>query len=221
MRPRFAGVVWDVDGVLVDSEPLHFAAMVAVLGGHGLAYDAAENARWVGKGLGEIWEGIPGLAAAGLTFEGLLAKWIARYVARADSTLARPPAPAIVADLARRGVPQAAASSSPRAIVEANLRAAGVAGHLVAALACEDVARSKPAPDLYLAAVARLGLPATACLAIEDTETGVAAARAAGLTVLAWPNAMTREMDFSAADAVLDDLAQFDWARIRGGETLG
>lgn len=83
-----------------------------------------------------------------------------------------------------------------------------------AVLGREDVEHGKPAPDLYLLAVERLGLASDDCLAVEDTATGVAAAKAAGLTVIAWPNAMTAAMDFSAADYVLDDIEDFDWESV-------
>ena len=81
-------------------------------------------------------------------------------------------------------------------------------------LSREDVARGKPAPDVYLAAAKRIGVAPAHCLAIEDTARGVAAAKAAGCTVIAWPHAMTAAMDFSAADHVLDDLSAFDWRSV-------
>jgi beta-phosphoglucomutase-like phosphatase (HAD superfamily) len=65
------------------------------------------------------------------------------------------------------------------------------------------VERRKPAPDAYLEAVRRLGLPAARCAAVEDSLTGVAAASAAGLRVVAVPTALTRTLDYSAADLVV------------------
>lgn len=118
--------------------------------------------------------------------------------------------------LAGRGVIQGCASSSPRRIVEANVAAIGVAHHLSTVLGREDVAHGKPAPDLYLLAAERLGLAPADCLAVEDTASGLAAAKAAGFTAIAWPNAMTAAMDFSAADHVLDDLSAFDWEGLVG-----
>lgn len=214
MNGRFAAVVWDVDGVLIDSEPLHFDNIVRVCRRHGYAFTDDDCLNSLGVSFAEMWRDIPGLRAMGVSFDEVHTELIDRYVERVRPDMARGPAPAIVAALAGRGVPQAAASSSPRRIVEANIAAIGVAGHLRAVLGREDVAAGKPAPDLYLAAAERLNRAAGDCLAVEDTATGVASAKAAGLAVIAWPHAMTAGMDFSNADHVVSDLAAFDWARV-------
>lgn len=214
MTGPFRAVIWDIDGVLIDSEPLHLSNFIAVSARYGYTFDATDNARWLGKSFVDMWENIPQLRSFGLTFDELINEIIDRYVDRVHSGMARSPAPGTVARLAAHGVPQAAASSSPRRIVDANIAAVGADAHLSAAFAREDVADGKPAPDLYLAAARHLGLAPADCLAIEDTESGVAAGKAAGLTVIAWPNEMTAAMDFSRADFVVDDLNSFDWASL-------
>ncbi|MFQ5958677.1 MAG: HAD family hydrolase [Alphaproteobacteria bacterium] len=211
MSARFRAVVWDVDGVLIDSEPLHLENLAHVCGRYGYAFEEAENQRWLGKSFAEMWRMMPELRRLGRSYNELLAELLDYYVAHVHAGMARPPAPEVVAGLARRGVPQAAASSSPRRIVDANIAAVGVTAHLGAALAIDDVARGKPAPDLYLAAVARLDVAPQDCLAVEDTESGVAAAKAAGLGVIAWPHDMTAGMDFSRADWLIGDLLAFAW----------
>ncbi len=216
MTARFRAVVWDVDGVLIDSEPLHLASFIEVCARHGFAFDAADNARWLGTSFIDMWDGIPALRGFGLTLDELVGEVVDRYVAEVHGGMARAPAPAIVTRLAARGVPQGCASSSPRRIVEANVAAVGADAHLDPVLGREDVAQGKPAPDLYLLAAERLGQAPADCLAVEDTASGLAAAKAAGLTVIAWPNAMTAAMDFSAADFHIDDLAAFDWETVAG-----
>lgn len=219
MSRSFRAVVWDVDGVLIDSEPLHLSSFTEICRRHGFAYDAVDNTRWLGKSFIDMWHGIPELRGFGLSFEELRDEIVDLYISRVHGGMARRPAPELVARLARRGVIQGCASSSPRRIVEANVAALGVTGHLSAVLGREDVSHGKPAPDLYLLAAERLGLAPADCLAIEDTASGLAAAKAAGFTAIAWPNAMTAAMDFSAADYLLDDLAAFDWERV--GYTSG
>lgn len=214
----FRAVVWDVDGVLIDSEPLHLASLIEVCARHGYTFDAADNACWLGTSFIDMWGGIPALRGFGLTLDELVGEVVERYVAEVHGGMARAPAPAIVARLAGRGVPQGCASSSPRRIVEANLAAVGVAALLDPVLGREDVADGKPAPDLYLLAAEKLGVAPGDCLAVEDTASGLAAAKAAGFTAIAWPNAMTAAMDFSAADHVVDDLAAFDWDRVAGAQ---
>ncbi len=211
MSKTLRAVVWDVDGVLIDSEPLHLSSLTETCGRYGFDFDAVDNHRWLGKSFIDMWNGIPELRGFGLTCDALRDEIVDLYISRVHGGMARGPAPELVARLAGRGVLQACASSSPRRIVEANVAAVGVADHLAAVIGREDVAAGKPAPDLYLLATERLGLAPADCLAVEDTASGLVAAKAAGLTAIVWPNAMTAHMDFSAADHVLEDLEAFDW----------
>jgi beta-phosphoglucomutase-like phosphatase (HAD superfamily) len=213
---RFRAVVWDVDGVLIDSEPLHLSSFITTCARYGFAFDAADNGLWIGKSFSDMWKGIPELRFFGLTIEELNAKICDHYVSQVHGGMARAPAPAMVSHLAGRGVPQGCASSSPRRIVEANVAAVGVTDHFQTMLGRDDVAEGKPATDLYLLAAARLGLAPSDCLAVEDTESGLAAAKAAGFTAIAWPNDFNDNMDLSAADHIVDDLADFDWGRVAG-----
>ncbi len=214
MSPRYRAVLWDIDGVLIDSEPLHFDNIVGACARHGYAFTEDDCRRALGTSFRDMWRMIPGLPAMGVAFDDLLAELIDIYVERVRPDMARAPAPELVAALAGRGVPQAAASSSPRRIVDANIAAVGAGAHLAAVLAREDAREGKPAPDLYLEAARRIGCAPADCLVVEDTPTGVAAGKAAGMTVIAWPHAMTASMDFSQADRVVDDLAAFDWSAV-------
>jgi len=163
-----------------------------------------------------MWAGIPELRRFGLTIEELNAEICDHYIAEVHGGMARDPAPAMVTGLAGRGVTQGCASSSPRRVVEANVAAVGVTDHLHTVCGRDDVAEGKPAPDLYLLAAQQLGVAPSDCLAIEDTESGLAAAKAAGLTAIVWPNEFNAVMDFSAADHVIDDLTAFDWDLVAG-----
>ncbi len=214
MSPRYHAVLWDVDGVLIDSEPLHFDNIVTACARYGYAFTDDDCRRALGVSFGEMWRMIPGLPAMGVAYDDLLSELIDIYVGRVHADMARAPAPELIAALAGRGVPMAAASSSPRRIVDANIAAVGVGAHLVAWLSREDATNGKPAPDLYLEAARRVGVAPADCLVVEDTSIGVAAGKAAGMTVIAWPHAMTASMDFSQADHVVDDLAAYDWSAV-------
>jgi len=96
-----------------------------------------------------------------------------------------------VRDLAARW-PLAVASSSPRSLIEAVLTSAGLRSAFAAVVSSEEVARGKPAPDVYLTAAERLGVQAAACVAIEDSSNGLRAAAAAGCRVIAIPARSTR-----------------------------
>ena len=214
MNARYRAVLWDVDGVLIDSEPLHFDNIVGACARHGYAFTEDDCRRALGTSFQDMWRMIPGLSAMGVAYDDLMVELVDAYVERVRPDMARAPAPELVAELAGRGVPMAAASSSPRRIVDANIAAVGVGVHLTAWLAREDAREGKPAPDLYLEAARRIDCAPADCLVIEDTSTGVAAGKAAGMTVIAWPHAMTASMDFSQADRVVDDLAAVDWSAV-------
>ena len=214
MSARYRAVLWDIDGVLIDSEPLHFDNIVGACARYGYVFTEDDCRRALGTSFGEMWRMIPGLQTMDIAYDDLMVELVDAYVERVRPDMARAPAPDVIAALAGRGVPMAAASSSPRRIVDANIAAVGVGVHLTAWLAREDAREGKPAPDLYLEAARRINCAPADCLVIEDTSTGVAAGKAAGMTVIAWPHAMTASMDFSQADRVVDDLAAVDWSAV-------
>jgi HAD superfamily hydrolase (TIGR01509 family) len=102
------------------------------------------------------------------------------------------------------GTPIGLATNSGREFATRALRAAGIYEHFDAVVSAEDVARPKPAPDVYLAAAAELGAPPEDCVALEDSETGVAAAKAAGMTVIGVPSFPGIEL--GAADLLVASL---------------
>lgn len=113
----------------------------------------------------------------------------------------------LVAGLATQGARLAVASSSPRADVELSLETIGLRSFFGFVVTADDVARTKPAPDLYLQACSGINVPPARCIAFEDSGAGLTAAVAAGLRCFAVPHRFTRDHDFSAAEAVLNSLA--------------
>jgi HAD superfamily hydrolase (TIGR01509 family) len=106
--------------------------------------------------------------------------------------------------LAEHGLPLGLATNSGREFATRALRAAGLYERFAAVVSAEDVERPKPAPDVYLAAAAELGAEAAECVALEDSETGVAAAKAAGMTVVGVPS--FPGIDLAEADLVVPSL---------------
>jgi HAD superfamily hydrolase (TIGR01509 family) len=180
-------VVFDCDGVLVDSEPHSAVAWVAVLGGYGHRVDAADVAACTGLGYAATYAR---LAAVDPEVplpapEDLAPEVLAALAVSFDRGLrVFPDAAACVTALAFDGVPLAVASTSRRDRLDLTLGRSGLARYFQATVAGDEVAHGKPAPDVYLAAAERLGVPPSACLAIEDTGHGAAAAVAAGMRVV-------------------------------------
>lgn len=180
-----AAVVFDADGVLVDSEPAWRAARAALYARHGREFGAAEERATHGTGVAGSGERLAALlqrparagALAGELLELLLERAAAGPVRALDG------AAELLAELRGR-TPVAIASNAPRALLDATLASSGLAGIADAVVAADEVAAPKPAPDVYLAAADRLGVPARRSVAVEDSPAGVAAARAAGMRVV-------------------------------------
>jgi HAD superfamily hydrolase (TIGR01509 family) len=119
-----------------------------------------------------------------------------------------------IADGRRLGFKLGIASSSSRAWVVGHLERLRIHALWDAVLTREDVARTKPAPDLYVAAVMALGVPPSQALALEDSPNGIAAAKDAGLRCVAVPNALTRDLDLGRADVRLSSLADMPLERL-------
>jgi HAD superfamily hydrolase (TIGR01509 family) len=143
------------------------------------------------------------------------AEVVRRMIERYEQTL---PLVAGATDAVRRlhadGARLAVASSSNPPLIAFVLEHAGIRSLFEVVVSSEEVARGKPAPDVYLEAASRLGVAPSACVAVEDSDSGIRAARAAGMAVVAFPNRRYPPSDEALAQAVfvVDDLARLDTA---------
>ena len=182
-----AAIVFDLDGVLVDSEPVWDEVRRAVVAERGGRWTAEATTAMQGMSTPEWARYLTTLGAAGSPDE--LARTVVAAMAdryRAHVPL-MPGAVEAVTDLSGRW-PLAVASSSPPDLIGVVLAAAEVADRFRVTVSSEEVARGKPAPDVYLAAADRLGVEPARCLAVEDSANGLRSAAAAGMTVVAVPN---------------------------------
>lgn len=200
-----AGVVFDLDGVLIDSEGLWHRATNEVLAEWGHRVTAEEYGRdWIGtaKGpeFGVVHFRLPIDAAE---FRRRRKPIVTDLVQREAGLM--PGAAAAVERLGARW-PLAVATNSSSGATEPVLARLGVRRHFRELLTRERYAEAKPAPDAYLAAAAALGVAPSACVAIEDTPRGIESASRAGMRTIAVPNQFTRGLDFSRADRVVGSL---------------
>ncbi len=179
-------VAWDIDGTLIDSEPLHHRALVAACRALGSDISDLPDQAFRGIHMGDVWKQV----APRLPEDVAQAEWLARindhYVAHRDSLVALPGAVATIRALARLGVPQVCVSNSSRSVVDANIDALGIADALAFSLSLDDVTNGKPDPEPYRRACARLGLSPLEVAAIEDSRSGALSARVAGLYVVGY-----------------------------------
>lgn len=208
------GVIFDFDGVVVDSEVLHYRAYGEVLAEFGLSVDKATYGRvFIGQGIGAQWAhetlGVP------LTPEEIIARKrpILERLLRAEVELM--PGAADALERLAAEFPLALATNSRLSDVEIALDRFDLRGRFAHLVTREDYERGKPAPDAFLAALDALGLPAARCVVIEDSEKGVRAAHAAGISCVAVPHEFTRENDFTLATRVVDGLGAVDAALVR------
>jgi HAD superfamily hydrolase (TIGR01509 family) len=185
LHPRaFDAVLFDMDGTLVDSEPIWFAALRAVVPEFGGDLPDEAHAALHGNDRPtstRILRERYGLAGDA---EAFWARVVERLLVDLAGVRPMPNAVAWVEAVVEAGRGRAVVSNSPRAMVEASLAPHAWARHLPVRVAIEDVARGKPHPDGYLLAAARLGVAVQRCLAIEDSLAGARAAVAAGATCL-------------------------------------
>lgn len=215
MSARYRAVVFDMDGVLVDSEPAFFDGVNQVLAEEGRHIEWERYERLLGTSVEDTWRGISSM----LGLRGDLHDYIRRYGEALLNCLRRPhpPLPGVLAlldELDGRDVPYALATSTWDAWADAILEGAGLRGRFRAVVTGDQVRREKPAPDLYLKAAAALAVPPEACIAVEDTPPGIAAAKAAGMYAVQVRAASTAFPPIEGADQVIDTLEYFPIALV-------
>jgi HAD superfamily hydrolase (TIGR01509 family) len=199
--------VFDMDGLLLDTEVVWQEAEERLFAAHGEVFtredklavigtDFAWTARYFAERLGQPPERGPELV------EEMV---MSMYDLLSQEVAGRPGALELVARLRGR-LPLAVASNSPRRLVDAALTSARLTDVFDVVVTSDDVAHSKPAPDIYLLACERLGAAPEHVLALEDSSAGVASAKAAGLSVIAVPQ--YAETDVAAADRIIDSLEE-------------
>jgi HAD superfamily hydrolase (TIGR01509 family) len=181
-------VVFDLDGVLLDTEQVWDEVREGYVRERGGRYDADVQRAMMGMSSPEWSRFLHETAGVPDPPDEINAEVVRRMVARYRERLPLVPGAREAVERTAAAWPLGLASSSNRPLIDAALELAGLAGFFRATVSSEEVTRGKPAPDVYLEAARRLGVPAERCAAVEDSHSGIRSAKAAGMRVLAIPN---------------------------------
>ena len=208
-----SAVIFDMDGVLVDSGAHHRAAWTAMLGEIGIPVPPEFWRLTIGRPADEAVPHLVGRPLAPTEVWRLARRKHEHYVKLSRAGLpAVAGAPAFVNALARLGVPRAVATSARRADATRLLGDLDLLAHFAVIVAAEDVYQGKPAPDVFVTAARRLGVPPETCLVFEDAVVGVHAGRAAGMRVIGVTTAHTAdELTGAGAERCIADFEACRW----------
>jgi len=180
-------IVFDLDGVIVDSEPVWEEVRRGLVAERGGRWLPDTQSRLMGMSTAEWSAYLAGELGVGMRPDEVAAEVVRRMAERYRRSLPLlPGAVDVVPRLAERW-PMGVASSSPPMLIDVVLDGAGLSGYLRVRVSTQEVARGKPSPDVYLEAAARMGIEPAGCLAVEDSSNGLRAAAAAGMRVVAVP----------------------------------
>jgi HAD superfamily hydrolase (TIGR01509 family) len=182
-------VIFDMDGLLVDSEPVWAVAEGAMMAARGKQSDPEIQKSLVGLRMNDFLSSMCRAYGMSDSVETLRGEIVGRMVNLIPVEVKpRPGAPELLEWLYARGIPCAIASSSPMPIIDATVTAQGWDRYFRTHVSGDDVVHGKPAPDIYLEAARRLGADPVVCLTLEDSPTGARAAVAAGMICYAVPD---------------------------------
>ena len=201
-------VAWDIDGTLVDSEPLHLLALLSVCDDLGLDLHHLPEDAFRGVHMHDVWTALKDGLPPGLERDDWIARITGLYVARSSALRPEPGAVETLSALQAMGMRQACVSNSSRAIVDANIRALGIEPCLEFTISFDDVSAGKPNPEPYRLAHLRFALEPACVAAVEDSDTGARSARMAGLFTIGYGRGGETVHDVDRLVARLADIPQ-------------
>lgn len=208
-------VIFDMDGVLLDSEPLHYRALRDVLAGEGHEWTEKDNERLLGTTVADTFRIISQTVDLVRSHDDLIDTYNTKVLAILNGPLEPAPGLLPLLDLLRaHGVPIAVASSSLRDWIAATLGSLRIRAYFSIVVSGEEIENGKPSPDIYLRTADLLGVRPVHCAAIEDAPNGIASAHAAGMRVIAVRTPYTMDLSLDAADCIADALADIDLAML-------
>ncbi|QOS79728.1 HAD family phosphatase [Paenibacillus sp. JNUCC31] len=196
-------VIFDMDGVLIDSEPIYFEIERSSFAHFGAVMTEAEHHTYVGVTLESMWRQVLDKHQLTATIEEALAYHqhnVMQTMLAHPNLTAMPSVERWLSWLQEQHIPIAVASSSPRALIDLIMDKTGLGKYFEVRMTGEEVANGKPAPDIFLTTAEMIGASPSNCLVIEDSRNGVQAAKSAGMRCIGYHNPGSGDQDLSKAD---------------------
>jgi len=206
-------VIFDMDGVIVDSQPYHFAVEEKICREIGIDVSLEESHSFVGMAGPKVWSYLKSKFRLQQSIEELLAYENKARVAYFSSLKNVRPISGVVEllkELKQHDIKRALASSSSAEVIEIFLSKLEIRDYFQKIISGDMVEKGKPDPDIFLYTAAALEESPTDCLVIEDSANGVKAAKRAGMKCIGFKNAHSGDQNLSLADMVIDDLRRID-----------
>lgn len=215
---KIAAVIFDMDGVIIDSEPLHYESTIRYVNDElGLTYDQDENMEFLGRSDEYMFRVLRERYNLTVPVRDMIERRRDLYLELlVGRVVLIPGVRELIQQLHRGGFRLALASSSLERIIDVVLSEGGVRQYFDVVQSGEHLHNCKPHPEIFLVTAAQLGLAPARCAVIEDTTVGIAAARAAGMRAVAYAAPGAPAQEFSAADLVLHSFLNADLAAIVG-----
>lgn len=209
-------IIFDMDGVLVDSEYTYFQSKSQILKEAGHEVEESYHFQFMGTTSDYMWEQMKQEFSLPLSVPEYVEEMTAlrQEMIQRDGVQVIPHAQAFVKRLYEGGLKLAVASSSSLAEIKKNLVEIGLSEYFSEVVSTEEVTHSKPAPDVYLAAAERIGIRPEHCLGIEDTKNGTGAVRNAGMVCVGFANPAFPKQDLAHADVVVSSFETEDAASL-------
>lgn len=202
-----------MDGVIIDSEPIHYDLSMLYYGELGLQITDEEYYTFVGVGDKEIFTRLKEKYGLKQEVDELVDTYQQRYIEHLKTLTEEKPIMGVdilIGELRKRGLRLALGSSATRRNIDAVLEFFGLRHCFEAVVSGCEVERSKPSPDIYIEAAKRLGVEPSECVVIEDSSNGIQAAKLAGMKCVAYRNLNSGDQDLSQADRVIDAFEALD-----------
>jgi beta-phosphoglucomutase len=206
----FKAIIFDMDGVLVNTEPHHLIIEKRLFASLGLDISREEHISYLGKSSVQMWKEI--IARYNLSFaaEDLAdrnSEEILRYFSGQGEIEIMPGIEEVLEKLFKKGIPMALASSSDPGTIDLILLKTGLGKYFMHTISCKTVGKSKPDPGVYLYAAILLSVRPEECIVIEDSSNGIKAAKSAGMHCIAYEGGLSDTTDQSLADISVADFS--------------